>query len=190
VPELINRVDFLTAGRGRVVLSCHSQGAVIGAAVINQLTHTQSSRIAFLTYGAPLRRLYARFFPAYFGPRVLSRTADLLLSDSPDPTHERTPWRNLFRHSDPIGGAVFAEVSSDSDPADVLLLDPVFAKQPGDFAYPDTLGHSSYPDDPGWNAILKEVMEKREEAEKQRSRAAAHVARPPAPSDEPAETGA
>jgi hypothetical protein len=190
VPELINRVAFLTADRGRVVLSCHSQGAVIGAAVVNQLTYAQSSRIAFLTYGAPLRRLYARFFPAYFGPQVLSRTADLLLSDSPDPTHELTPWRNLFRHSDPIGGAVFAGTPSGADPADVLLLDPMFAKQPGNIAYPDTLGHSSYPDDPGWDGILKAVIEKQEEAERRRGRATAGAAGPPARSDEPVESGA
>jgi hypothetical protein len=104
---------------------------------------------------------------------VLSRTADLLLSDSPDPTHERTPWRNLFRHSDPIGGPVFAEdPGSDSDPADVLLLDPEFAKQPGDIAYPETLGHSSYPDDPEWSTILDAVIEKRTEAERHRRESA------------------
>jgi hypothetical protein len=161
VPELIKRVGFLT-GTGRVILSCHSQGAVIGAAVVNQLTYAQSGRVAFLTYGAPLRRLYARFFPAYFGPVVLERTADLLLGGRADPDHQDTPWRNLFRLSDPIGGAVFGDdgsraVGAAADPVDLLLVDPAFAKRPGDIAYPPTLGHSYYPDDPGWPAAVATV---------------------------------
>jgi hypothetical protein len=154
VPELINRVGYLTT-TGRVILSCHSQGAVIGAAVVNQLTYAQSRRVAFLTYGAPLRRLYARFFPAYFGPPTLARTADLLLCGRPDPSREAAPWRNLFRRSDPIGGAVFGDDAT--DPVDELLIDPAFAKPPGDIAYPQTLGHSHYPDDPNWPDVLAKV---------------------------------
>ena len=34
--------------------SCHSQGAVIGVAVVNQLTYAQSARVAYLTYGRPM----------------------------------------------------------------------------------------------------------------------------------------
>lgn len=164
VPELINRVGFLTT-TGRVILSCHSQGAVIGAAVVNQLTYEQSRRVAFLTYGAPLRRLYSRFFPAYFGPAVLTRTADLLLGGRADPGHQDTPWRNLFRRSDPIGGAVFGvdsySVADSVDPVDTLLVDPAFGKQPGDISYPRTLGHSYYPDDQGWPAAIAAVKELR-----------------------------
>ncbi|MBL7260286.1 hypothetical protein [Paractinoplanes lichenicola] len=155
VPDLIKRVAFHTA-TSRVILSCHSQGAVIGAAVVNQLTYEQSSRVALLTYGAPLRRLYARFFPAYFGPAVLERTARLLLRGEPDPGHKNVPWRNLYRNSDPIGGAVFG-----ADPIDVLLLDPIFAKPPGDTAYPATLGHSHYPDDSHWAEVVKMVKANR-----------------------------
>ncbi|GIM96627.1 hypothetical protein [Paractinoplanes toevensis] len=158
VPELINRVGFLTS-TGRVILSCHSQGAVIGAAVVNQLTYAQSGRVAFLTYGAPLRRLYARFFPAYFGSPVLARTAGLLLCGRADPDHEIVPWRNLFRRSDPIGGGVFGDDATDR--VDELLVDPAFAKPPGDIAYPPTLGHSHYPDDPGWPDAVARVKELR-----------------------------
>jgi len=38
-----------------------------------------------------------------------------------------------------------------------LLVDPAFAKRPGDIAYPPTLGHSYYPDDPGWAAAVATV---------------------------------
>ena len=158
MPELINRVGFL-ASTGRVLLSCHSQGAAIGAAVVNQLTYGQSARVAFLTYGAPLRRLYAPFFPAYFGPPMLARTGDVLLCGRADPQHRVVPWRNLFRRSDPIGGAVFGDDAS--DPVDELLIDPAFARPPGDIAYPPMLGHSHYSDDPGWPDVVKTVKDLR-----------------------------
>ena len=76
-----------------------------------------------------------------------------------DPDHKVAPWRNLFRRSDPIGGAVFGD--DDSDPVDELLVDPAFAKPPGDIAYPQTLGHSHYPDDPDWPAMLATVKDLR-----------------------------
>jgi len=151
VPELLNRVEFLTA-TDRVILSCHSQGSIIGAAVVNQLTFEQSQRVALLTYGAPLRRLYARFFPVYFGERVLHNTEAFLLGgrDRPDPA--AVPWRNLYRRSDPIGGPVF-----DDGVIDRCLLDPAFAKPAGDISYPPTYGHSGYPDDPQWTAAVHDV---------------------------------
>ena len=151
VPELINRVGYLGA-RGRVILSCHSQGSIIGAAVVNQLTYEQSERVALLTYGAPLCRLYARFFPAYFGPAVLTRTGAVLLGGAPEPDQAVVPWRNLYRLSDPIGGAVF-----DDGIIDRLLVDPKFPRPAGDISYPPTFGHSYYPDDPQWPAAVADV---------------------------------
>src|SRR6185369_14746630 len=48
-------------------------------------------------------------------------------------------WRNLYRRSDPIGGAVFVDrppvwssARADTDDVDRPLLDPVFARSPGD----------------------------------------------------------
>jgi hypothetical protein len=152
VPELINRIDHLRrGGRSNVLLSCHSQGTVLGAAVVMQLTYEQSANVALLTYGSPLRRLYARFFPAYFGPAALHRLGSFLLGGT-DTAMPQWPWRNLYRPSDPIGGAVFAGCDVDCD-----LVDPVFTKPAGDIADPPTLGHSFYPDDPAWAATVAEV---------------------------------
>lgn len=152
VPELINRIAYLRdQGRGNVLLSCHSQGTVLGAAVVMQLTYEQSGSVALLTYGSPLRRLYARFFPAYFGAADLKRAGSFLLG-APDTDMDRWPWRNLYRSSDPIGGAVFDNAS-----VDCHLVDPVFAKPAGDISYPPTLGHSSYPDDPSWEGTVEKV---------------------------------
>lgn len=112
VPDLVRRIEYLAENEsGKVLLSCHSQGAVIGAALVAQLRNDSSQRIAFLTYGCPLRRLYARFFPSYLGLDPLLRVGELLRGHpgyEPD-DREIWPWINLYRPSDPIGGAVFVE---------------------------------------------------------------------------------
>ncbi|MFD7083870.1 hypothetical protein [Streptomyces sp. NPDC059918] len=96
VPDLTWRMTGWT-GRtgGRLVISGHSQGSVLAAAAVWQLPPQVRRRIALLTYGSPLRRLYGRWFPAYFGPGPLAALhADV------------DCWRNLWRATDPIGGPV------------------------------------------------------------------------------------
>ena len=86
VPDLIGRMEYLTgtgndgAGQdeGTVLLSCHSQGSVLGAVVLMQVGTATSARTAFLTYGCPLARLYGRFFPAYFSGTALDRLGGFL----------------------------------------------------------------------------------------------------------------
>jgi hypothetical protein len=149
VPQLIKRIDHLRAA-GNVLLSCHSQGTVLGAAVINQLTYGQSRSVAFLTYGSPLCRLYAPFFPVYFGPEQLRLTGSFLLGGRDRPM-DRWPWRNLYRPSDPIGGSIFPVIDEE-------LTDPLFAMPADDIAYPPTLGHSFYPIDPAWPGAVQAVQ--------------------------------
>ncbi|MFI1456244.1 hypothetical protein [Streptomyces roseus] len=96
VPDLTWRMSGWT-GRtgGRLVISGHSQGSVLAAAAVWQLPPHVRRRVALLTYGSPLRRLYGRWFPAYFGPGPLAALhADV------------DCWRNLWRATDPIGGPV------------------------------------------------------------------------------------
>ena len=54
-----------------VVVSAHSEGSVISAAMLLRLD--DASGIALLTYGSPLRRLYCRYFPSYFGGDTLDQ---------------------------------------------------------------------------------------------------------------------
>ncbi|MFI7575909.1 hypothetical protein [Micromonospora sp. NPDC049497] len=178
VPDLIRRIEYLgrTCG-GRVLLSCHSQGTVIGAAVVMQLTYAESARVALLTYGSPLRRLYARFFPAYFGPAALRRTGALLAGrplDVTDRARARWPWRNLYRPSDPIGGWILTEARSvgatgeqgpteGAEHVDRRIIDPVFARTAGDNCYPATLGHSGYAEDQAYAACVDNLRELREQ---------------------------
>ena len=112
VPALRQRVSDLTGAESKkVILSSHSQGTIIGAAMLMQTMvqspsvagepapeeeelgsrmpaedrRGMSDRVAFLTFGSPLRKLYARNFPAYFGCEVLA---------SLDPK-EKHRWINL-----------------------------------------------------------------------------------------------
>jgi hypothetical protein len=168
IPDLMHRLRHLTAG-GHVLLSCHSQGSVLGAAVLLQVERAVSARTTLLTYGSPLARLYGRFFPAYFNARTLARLGGLLDGSpgTPDPAGTgRTGWRwrNLHRPSDPIGGAVFvdhdltfpraAHPSADTGDVDRPLLDPVFARPAGDPCPSPIHGHSRYFTDPAfaWTA--------------------------------------
>jgi hypothetical protein len=192
VPDLIGRLEYLTgtgtdgAGQddGTVLLSCHSQGSVLGAVVLMQVGTPTSARTAFLTYGCPLARLYGRFFPAYFSGTALDRLGGFLRDADADAAIDpattgdaaadghRTAaagaaeratwrWRNLYRRSDPIGGAVFVDrppvwssARADPDDVDRPLLDPVFARSPGDPCSPPIRGHSNYFADPAfaWTA--------------------------------------
>ncbi|MFX0592584.1 hypothetical protein [Melissospora conviva] len=170
VPDLVRRIDHLgRTCQGQVLLSCHSQGSVIGAAVVLQLNAEQRSHVGLLTYGSPLRRLYARFFPAYLGTATLRRVGALLAGESAaTDEHSRWPWRNLYRLSDPIGGWVLHAAppadgaSTETTPGiDRRLVDPVFAKPPGDNSYPPTRGHSGYPEDPAYRIAAETVRARR-----------------------------
>jgi hypothetical protein len=147
---------------GKALLSCHSQGSVLGAAVLLQIETPVSAKTSFLTYGSPLTRLYGRFFPAYFSQQALARLGSFLASGPQVDDRTCWRWRNLYRLSDPIGGAVFHEYSGTSEPrrknqgngdcndVDRQLVDPVFAPADGDPCYPMILGHSGYFDDPAF----------------------------------------
>jgi hypothetical protein len=107
VPQLADRIGKLTERPGdSLVLSAHSQGSVLGLAAMLRLcavTDTDQSKdndlvkkLALLTFGSPLCRLYGRCFPAYFSPEVLGA----VYSD----VGER--WVNLWAQTDPVGGPI------------------------------------------------------------------------------------
>jgi hypothetical protein len=141
VPDLTWRMATWTrATGGRLVISGHSQGSVLAAAAAWQLAPSARKRVALLTYGSPLERLYGRWFPAHFGPAALSSLH-----------HDVDCWRNLYRLTDPIGGPV--RLPGDCGPA----VDRAPLKDP--LAYGRTelhplpapiLGHSDYQADPAF----------------------------------------
>jgi hypothetical protein len=178
VPDLTWRMCTWTARTGgRLVISGHSQGSVLAAAAVWQLPTATRRRVALLTYGSPLERLYGRWFPAYFGPRAL-----LGLS------RELDCWRNLWRHTDPIGGPMLiadeqgrtAGGREDThpgadceqahpgtaceDPTDVdraALKDPVVYGRSERHPLPEPiLGHSDYQADPVFAAERAALLDR------------------------------
>ncbi|MER5307622.1 hypothetical protein ABT034_07515 [Streptomyces sp. NPDC002773] len=154
VPDLTWRMNSWTRSTGgRLVISGHSQGSVLAAAAVWQLPPATRGRVALLTYGSPLERLYGRWFPAYFGPealRALHRTVHC--------------WNNLYRATDPIGGPVRVPAEDDRPAVDAaVLLDPVAYGRTRRHPLPEPiLGHSDYQADPAFalrrTALLDQLL--------------------------------
>ncbi|GAA1869000.1 hypothetical protein [Myceligenerans crystallogenes] len=119
VPEVRSRVEAWLAAvdvaddayrqavarRRRVVLSAHSIGAVIAAAVVlirsgNPLEQQvpAAGRVGLLTYGVQLRPYFGRFFPDLLGPRALG------LPPVGPPAWKGDPW-NVDDVADTADGA-------------------------------------------------------------------------------------
>jgi hypothetical protein len=143
IPDLARRVERLTATPGsRVVLSGHSQGSVMVVATVLQLAPDTAERVDLLTHGSPIRRLYLRFFPAYFGPYTL-RAAYKRVGGR---------WRNLYRDTDAIGGWALDPPTVPDAPVDRRLVDPQTLAD-------DILGHSDYWTDAGYARALADLAE-------------------------------
>ncbi|GGM35181.1 hypothetical protein GCM10011608_19750 [Micromonospora sonchi] len=155
VPELVKRIMTLTS-RGSVILSGHSHGSVLAAAALLQLPAEVLPRVALLTHGSPLHRLYAQLCPAYFGDRVLTEVGD------------RIGWRwvNLWRDTDPIGGPVFSahrpgqppRVRGPAGTVDRRMRDPRAVTVPPDDTVPPPIErHWPYHTDPTYEAAVREL---------------------------------
>ncbi|MFF1510463.1 hypothetical protein [Streptomyces sp. NPDC058326] len=154
VPDLTWRMSSWTRSTGgRLVISGHSQGSVLAAAAVWQLPPATRGRVALLTYGSPLERLYGRWFPAYFGPdalRALNRTVRC--------------WHNLYRATDPIGGPVRVPAEDERPAVDAAeLRDPVAYGRTREHPLPEPiLGHSDYRSDPEFavrrSALLDQLL--------------------------------
>ncbi|MBV1948885.1 hypothetical protein [Streptomyces sp. BV129] len=139
VPDLTWRTATWTERTGgRLVLSGHSQGSVLAAAAAWQLTPAVRERVALLTYGSPLERLYGRWFPAHFGPAALAALH-----------HDIGCWRNLHRRTDPIGGPVRLPAGHGPEVDHEPLPDPrAYGRTPEHPLPAPILGHSDYQEDP------------------------------------------
>ncbi|WP_258527780.1 hypothetical protein [Streptomyces sp. NBRC 110611] len=149
VPDLTWRMATWTERfDGRLVISGHSQGSVLAAAAVWQLDLVTRSRVALLTYGSPLERLYGRWFPAYFGPPALTGLH-----------REMDDWRNLWRFTDPIGGPIRLTCEDGRRIDEGPLRDPLaFGRSLRHPLPAQILGHGDYQADPVFEAVRAELV--------------------------------
>ncbi|MGW6905437.1 hypothetical protein [Streptomyces sp. NPDC054940] len=165
VPDLTWRMATWTrAEEGRrLVISGHSQGSVLAAAAAWQLTPADRKRVALLTYGSPLERLYGRWFPAHFGPAALTSLHA-----------EVDCWRNLHRLTDPIGGPVLLPGDCGPEVDREPLKDPLAYGRTLEHPLPaPILGHGDYQADPAFAKEREKLLARlRPDVPGQRSQAA------------------
>ncbi|MFE5796472.1 hypothetical protein ACFQ8C_28380 [Streptomyces sp. NPDC056503] len=152
VPDLTWRMSSWTRHTGgRLVISGHSQGSVLAAAAVWQLPSATRARVALLTYGSPLERLYGRWFPAYFGPEALRGLHRAVHC-----------WTNLHRATDPIGGPVRVPAEEGRPAVDApALLDPVAYGRTRAHPLPEpVLGHSDYQADPAFATCRAALLDR------------------------------
>ena len=153
VADLSAQFDDLTDQPDHAVVVCaHSQGSIIAAATLLQSGHSGTSRTGLLTFGSPLRRLYSRNFPAYFGFATLNRLREV----------QKGRWINLWALSDPIGGWVFNDENRTLSDAlrvvDCRLLDAQSLDPgPRQLRYP-VCAHSGYWSRPEYQAAIDTVQ--------------------------------
>ncbi|MGK5740992.1 hypothetical protein [Micromonospora sp. URMC 103] len=159
VPELTRRITYLVGRGHRVLLSGHSHGSVLLAATLLQLPDSVCGRIALLTSGTPLRRLYGRLFPAYVDEEALREVG------------RRVGWRwiNIWRDTDQIGSWVFSphhpgDPVPAGDPAtrvDRRQRDPRgLLPPPSDSVPPPIAGHLPCESDDRFAAAVRELSDR------------------------------
>jgi hypothetical protein len=158
VPELVGQLGYLVSGSRRLVLTGHSQGSIIAAATILQADNAGLPHSGLLTFGCPLRRLYAKNFPAYFGYNTV------------EAVHFREPtrWINLWALTDPIGSWLLLNDNHDMTDApqklDCRLLDVTSLDREARGDYPPICGHSGFWTRPEYHnavSLLAGTLERR-----------------------------
>lgn len=178
VDQLRRRLEVLTE-TGGVILSAHSQGTVMSAAALAQLAPEHRARVAVISHGSPLTRIYGRYFSEFYSVAVLTTIAEDLVQPV-DAASDGSSWRNLYRRTDYIGGpinrrstpdydggdgsTVSDERTSDESASDGRGIVDVVLRDPHDPAplmrgdpRPVTLNHSDYYADPVYDATVREL---------------------------------
>ncbi|MET8308555.1 hypothetical protein [Micromonospora sp. NPDC005173] len=159
VPELTRRITYLVEQGERVLLAGHSHGSVLLAATVLQLPPRVTDRVALLTYGSPLQRVYARLFPAYVDDEVLREIGERV----------GWRWRNLWRDTDPLGGWIFARhrpgdhetLTGPMAAVDTRLTDPHgVVPPPYDSVPPPILGHWPCESEESFAAAERDLIER------------------------------
>jgi hypothetical protein len=172
VPQLVTRIEGLPDRP--LLLAGHSQGSILCAATVAQLSQPRRREVFLLTFGTQLTRLYGRAFPAFFARTGRYRLATLLGGHPANqPAWSHTRWRSLYRNTDILGWPISAthdardpHTDSDADDlgrvVDVRVQDPIglnpitasgLEPVPGEITDPVIFGHSDYPLSPEYATI-------------------------------------
>ncbi|MEV0720071.1 hypothetical protein [Asanoa sp. NPDC050611] len=164
VADIVRRVTTLTEQGVPVVLAGHSHGSVLAAMAVRNLPAASLDRIALLTSACPVTRLIEPFFAAFFD-RDESVKVATSLTDA-----EGTRWTNLYRTTDPIGGAVCRPDRADTPLGAVDELAPDPSERALREWEPQVGGHGSYLHDPAFVAAHDRLVS---------ALARRHLAQPP-----------
>lgn len=129
------RAELVRPRATGTVLCGHSQGSLLCLAAVASLDETSAEAVGVVTYGSPVKGLYAALFPAHVDDTWVAK-ADTVLNGR---------LRNLVRDTDP--GAAPFKADSQTTAVDVLLVDVVPPRV-----------HSSYEAEPEFAAATRDVM--------------------------------
>lgn len=150
IPDLQRRMWWLHDNEGPVVLTAHSQGAMLAVAAVLQAHRLPPNRrVVLVTFGSPVCKLYGWAFPAYV-------TADMLTVLAPSAGPGLVDdWRNFYYPTDPIAGPVMLGPGSrGSGLVNEELPDPAECWYIYGQPLPAAQGHSGYWADPRvWDQI-------------------------------------
>jgi hypothetical protein len=142
VPEL--RVLMSRKGWSHgLQVTAHSQGAVlVYAALFPDALAAHGAALAppglgVVTFGCPLRTIYARAFPSQIDVARFDVVRCYLGGR----------WQNVFRSTDPVGRAVFSESTGPLGAGDLVIIDPA----PGSKR---VMGHDGYWATPAVRAVV------------------------------------
>lgn len=159
IPQLFWHVRSRTGkdgAEGRVLLSGHSQGSVISAALLLQFHGSNvAPGCAFMSYGSVLARVYRRMFPRYWGDAGLLRVREVTAAGWTCGAPAR--WQNFERWSDPARGEILPKDTA-ADHANIVLTDPAALVPTVGEPPPPTRGHSGYLDDDKLLAFRDELV--------------------------------
>jgi hypothetical protein len=141
VPELTRRIWWLHDNGGRVVLTAHSQGSVVAAAVVARKSsrHEGAAKsVGLVTFGCPLGKLYRWAFPALFSDGLLQSIAQGSVGFG------EIRWRNVHYLTDYIGGPIRVDGGWEAAQTDIPLVDPMTDQYMYGQPLPKILSHTGY----------------------------------------------
>lgn len=134
VPEIRTRLRRIWAAHGSVVLMAHSQGCVLAIAAVAGLRPDEDpERLSVVSYGNPIRRLYARHFPGYVNEELLGSVRA-----------KASGWCNFHRDTDFVGHRMFVDGAGQAGGAgrEVYLPDPATDRYLLGDQLPEIRGHA------------------------------------------------